>query len=205
VIAAPFAAAAAGFAIGSVPFGWLLVRGAAGGDVRRSGSGNVGATNVLRVAGPGLALATLLLDAGKGAAAVGLACAIGPQDVFSAPAGGLAAMVGHVLMPWLGGRGGKGAATGAGAFAVLAPGPLAISLAVFGIVVALARRVSPGSLAAALALPAAAALLGSGSITVAAGCCSAAILFWSHRENLRRLVAGREPRIGRRDGREEKP
>ncbi len=205
MIAAPVLAAVAGFAIGSVPFGWLLVRGAAGGDVRRSGSGSVGATNVLRVVGPGLALATLLLDAGKGAAAVGLACAIGSQDAFSAPAGGLAAMAGHVLMPWLGGRGGKGAATGAGAFAVLAPGPFAVSLAMFGVVVALTRRVSLGSLAAALTLPAGAALLGSGSVTVAAGGCSAAILFWSHRENLRRLVAGREPRIGRHDGHEEKP
>jgi glycerol-3-phosphate acyltransferase PlsY len=203
VSAGPFLTAAAGFALGSIPVGWLLARGAGRGDVRRAGSGNIGATNVLRVAGPGLAACTLLLDAAKGAAAVGLARAVGTGDGISAQAGCLGAIAGHLFTPWLGFRGGKGAATGAGALAVLAPLPLAASLAVFGAVLALTRRVSAGSLAAAAAFPAFAAAFGARRSTVATGICVALLLFWSHRDNLTRLLSGCEPRIGQGGKREE--
>jgi acyl phosphate:glycerol-3-phosphate acyltransferase len=193
---APLLSAAAGFALGSVPFGWLLALRGGRGDLRQSGSGNIGATNVLRVAGPGLAAWTLLLDGAKGAAAVVLAGAIGPGDGMAGPAACVGAVAGHVFTPWLAFRGGKGAATGAGALAVLAPLPLAASVAVFGSVVAATRRVSAGSLAAAAAFPAWAAALGSGSATIAAGLAVVALLLFGHRDNLARLLAGREPKIG---------
>jgi acyl phosphate:glycerol-3-phosphate acyltransferase len=196
VSAAPLLSAAAGFVLGSVPFGWLLALQGGRGDVRKAGSGSIGATNVLRVAGPGLAAWTLLLDGAKGAAAVTLAGAIGPGNGMAGPAACLGAVAGHVFTPWLAFRGGKGAATGAGALAVLAPLPLAASLAVFGAVVAATRRVSAGTLAAAAAFPAWAAALGSGSFTVAAGLVVAALLLFSHRENLARFLKGREPKIG---------
>ncbi|MBZ5640364.1 MAG: glycerol-3-phosphate acyltransferase [Acidobacteriia bacterium] len=187
--------AAAGFALGSLPFGWLLTLRGASRDVREAGSGNIGATNVLRVAGPGLAAWTLVLDAGKGAAAAVLAGAIGAGDGVSGQAGCLGAVVGHMFTPWLGFRGGKGTATGAGALAVLAPLPLAAALGVFGVTAGLTRRVSAGSLAAAVTFPGWAALLGASSATVAAGAAVAGLLLWSHRANLARLLSGREPRI----------
>jgi acyl phosphate:glycerol-3-phosphate acyltransferase len=201
VIAAVLLAAALGFGLGSVPFGWLLAAAAGHGDVRREGSGNIGATNVFRVAGPGLAALTLLLDAAKGAAAVALARAIGPAGGLVAPAACVGAIAGSVFTPWLGFRGGKGAATGAGALAVLAPLPLLASLAVFGAVAGIARRVSAGSLAAAISFPGWAALFRSPSATVAAGAAVALLLAWSHRENIARLAAGNEPKLGiRRSG-----
>ncbi len=203
--AAPLLSAAAGFALGSIPFGWLLALRIARRDVRRAGSGNIGATNVLRVAGPGPAAVTLLLDAAKGAAAVVLAGAIGSGDGISGQAGCLGAIAGHVFTPWLGFRGGKGAATGAGALAVLAPIPLAASLAVFGAVVGVTRRVSAGSLAAAAAFPAWAAVLGAGLATVATGVAVAVLLLFSHRANLARFLSRREPKIGLGGSRGERP
>jgi acyl phosphate:glycerol-3-phosphate acyltransferase len=205
VSATPIVSAAAGFLMGSIPFGWLLALGVGRGDVRKAGSGNIGATNVLRVAGPAVAAWTLLLDAAKGAAAVALASAIGHGSGISCQAACLGAVAGHVFSPWLAFRGGKGAATGAGALAVLAPLPLAASLAVFGGVVAITRRVSAGSLAAAAAFPAWAAALGSSLATVATGLAVALLLLFGHRENIARLLAGTEPKIGWHGPRERRP
>jgi glycerol-3-phosphate acyltransferase PlsY len=197
VSASPFLAGAAGFALGAIPFGWLLALLLGRGDLRLKGSGNIGATNVFRVAGPGIALLTLALDAAKGAAAVALARAIGGADGLSAEAGGLGAVAGHVFTPWLGFRGGKGAATTAGALAVLAPLPLLVSLAVFAAVAGLTRWVSAGSLAAAGAFPAFALAFSAPPSVVASGVAVAAMLLFSHRRNVARLLTGREPRLRR--------
>ncbi len=197
---APLLSAALGFALGSLPFGWLLASAAGRGDVRRGGSGNIGATNLVRVAGPGLGALTLALDVGKGAASVALARAIEPAGGLAATAACLSAVAGSVFTPWLGFRGGKGAATGAGALAVLAPLPLLASVALFGLVAALARRVSVGSLAAAVSFPAWAALLRSPLPTILAGAGVAALVAWGHRDNVARLLSGGEPRTGFRGG-----
>ena len=201
--AAPLLAGAAGFALGTIPFGWLLALRVGRGDVRRKGSGNIGATNVFRVAGPGLAILTLVLDAAKGGFAVVLARAIGGADVLSAAAGGLGAIAGHLFTPWLGFRGGKGAATAAGALAVLAPLPLAAALGVFGVVAGLTRRVSAGSLSAAAAFPVCAAMLAAQRSVVVTGVVVALTLIVSHRDNLVRLASGREPKFGREGARED--
>lgn len=193
--AALAAAALAAFLLGSVPFGLLLGFATGKGDLRRVGSGNIGATNALRAGGPWLGAATLLLDAGKGWAGVWLGHAIaGPQGAL---AGGLAAFLGHLFSPWLGFRGGKGVATMLGASAGLLPAAGLAFAAAWLAAVALTRQSSAGGLAAAVAAPVAAAALGPWP--VAAGLALMALLVvWKHRANIARLRAGTEPRIGAR-------
>jgi len=188
------AALAGGFGLGSVPFGLILARLAGAGDIRAIGSGNIGATNVLRTGRRGLAAATLLLDAGKGALAVLLARTLGGEAAALAAAAG--AVLGHVFPPWLGFRGGKGVATLWGAALGLAP-PAGLGFALAWLLAAGITRISSvggmaaGPAAAATALgtgrPEAAALLGA----------LALLLLYTHRANIRRLRAGTEPRIGR--------
>jgi glycerol-3-phosphate acyltransferase PlsY len=190
------AAAAIGFAAGSVPFAWLVHRAATGRDLRLEGSGNPGATNVERSAGRTWGIAALGLDAGKGAAGVLVArWLVGVGAGLPAAAG---AVVGHVFSPWLAGKGGKGVAAAAGAFAVVAPAATALACAVFAIVVARTRYVAAGSAAAAVALPAAVLLIGPGRREAAVAAAVAALIAWRHRENFARMRAGTEPRVGSR-------
>lgn len=192
--------ALAGFAIGilagSVPFAWVLHRALTGGDLRDEGSGNPGAMNLSRTTGMGWGLAGLVLDAGKGAAAVFVASRLA-GDPAAVPAA-VGAVLGHMFSPWLSGRGGKGVATAAGAYAVLAPVAAAVAVAVFALVVATTRLVAAGSVAAATVLPVAAFVAGPGGSGALSALLVAALIAWRHRENFARMRAGTEPRLGSR-------
>ena len=192
-------AAIAAFLIGSIPFSYILARLVGGVDIRRVGSGNVGATNVARALGIGTGLAALGLDAAKGIAAVLLVRALpGIADPGSpGPAlAGLAAILGHNFTPFLRFRGGKGVATGAGVFGVLAPWALLAAVAVFLVVVLLGRMVSLGSVLAAAALPLLVHLLGGERGTVLAAGAVALLVIVRHRANLLRIARGTENRLG---------
>jgi len=187
--------AALGYLLGSVPFGVLVTRALGLGDVRAIGSGNIGATNVLRTGSKGAALATLLLDGGKGALAVLLARAVAPED--AAQLAGLAAFLGHCFPVWLGFRGGKGVATFLGLLLAVAwPVGLA-ACATWAASAALLRISSLSALVAAVLSPLWAVLLGRGDV-VALAVALAALILLRHRANIARLLAGTEPRIGRR-------
>ena len=155
------------YLLGSIPFSFLVARAFGVKDVRRSGSGNVGATNVMRAAGKTAGILAFLADAGKGALAAGLAQRSVPGDAIPAAASALA-VLGHVHPVWLGFRGGKGVATGVGAFAPLVPLGAAFSLVVFALALALTRYVSVASLCGTLGLVAAAAVLSTPPVTIAA-------------------------------------
>ncbi|HEX8353666.1 MAG TPA: glycerol-3-phosphate 1-O-acyltransferase PlsY, partial [Pyrinomonadaceae bacterium] len=156
------AVVALAYMLGSIPFGYLLVRLRGGGDVRETGSGGTGATNVTRRAGKGVGVLTLLLDASKGAAAVLAArAALGTGAEWWVCAAAAAAVLGHVFPVWLRFRGGKGVATGLGVFVVLAPLATLCALVAFVAVVRLWRYVSLGSMAAACVLPLAVWSLGA--------------------------------------------
>jgi glycerol-3-phosphate acyltransferase PlsY len=181
-----------GYAFGSIPFGLLLTRWAGAGDIRQIGSGNIGATNVLRTGRKGLALATLLLDLAKGGlpTALGLA-AFGP--VMGAVAGA-GAILGHCFPVWLGFRGGKGVATAAGVVLGLTPLLFPIILLAFIVVVWATRWVSLSSITAAVLAPVAALLAGN---RPAAGLylLVAALVVLKHRDNIGRLLRGQENRL----------
>jgi glycerol-3-phosphate acyltransferase PlsY len=189
-------AVALGYLLGSIPFALLLTR-LRGIDLRAAGSRNVGAANVLRTAGVAPAVTVMLLDAAKGAMAVLVARRMTGDPVVVMIAG-LAAIVGHVYPAWLRFRGGKGVAAAAGVFAMLAPYATAIAALVFVGTIFVTRFISAGSIAAAMAL-AVAAVAGAVPAPVAIGAVLAAILVvHRHRDNLSRLVAGTERRIGLR-------
>lgn len=182
----------AGYLLGSVPFGLLLTRMFGAGDLRQIGSGNIGATNVLRTGRKGLAIATLLLDLLKGAAAVWLAYSVSPTD---APLAGAAAVLGHLYPVWLQFKGGKGVATLMGVVVALS-WPMGLVYAVVWLGALLALRISSlGGMLAALSVPVAAWLLGRPDV-LPLGALLAALVLWRHRQNIQRLIAGTEPRIG---------
>ncbi len=182
-----------GYLLGAIPFGLILTRAAGLGDIRAIGSGNIGATNVLRTGNKALAAATLLLDGAKGAAAViaGLCLADGNGVV----AGGLAAVIGHLFPVWLRFKGGKGVATGFGV--MIAANPIAglAAGAVWLLVARLTRISSAGALAAYAAAPVLAFALARPDVGLLA-LCVAVLVFMRHEDNIRRLLAGTEPRIG---------
>lgn len=184
----------AGFLLGSVPFGLLLARAMGKGDLRAAGSGNIGATNALRVGGPWLGAGTLLLDAGKGAAAVAIGAQLGPA---AALAGGAGAFLGHLFSPWLRFRGGKGVATLIGVAAAAVPLAGLANVAAWALT-ALATRYSSLARMAGAVAAAAAALAFGGWQAGALFAGMAALLIQRHRANIARLRAGTEPRIGRR-------
>jgi glycerol-3-phosphate acyltransferase PlsY len=193
---------AGGYLLGSIPFGLLLARRVAGIDVRETGSGNIGATNVARSAGRGLGLLTLALDAGKGAVAVLAAAALTgePRDGAWPAAAGLAAFLGHVFPPWLRFRGGKGVATGFGIFLVLSPLAALAATAAFGAAFAASGMASVGSLVAALACAGAAAWADGPSTPVArVGLVVLVVVVLRHRDNVGRILRGEE-RSFRRSG-----
>ena len=181
-----------GYLLGSIPFGVLLTRAAGAGDLRTIGSGNIGATNVLRTGRKGLAALTLLLDGGKGAVAVLIAAAVAPG---LAPFAAVGAFFGHLYPVWLGFRGGKGVATLLGiALALLWPAGLGFAVVWLG-AAAITRYSSVGGMAGAFAPPVVAALMGQPTLAlVFLGL--ALVVVWKHRANLQRLIAGTEPRIG---------
>jgi acyl phosphate:glycerol-3-phosphate acyltransferase len=187
-------AAATAYLLGSIPFAFLLAR-RRGIDLRRTGSGNVGASNVLRTSGVSLAVLAMALDGLKGALAVLIAERVSGVPVAPVAAG-LASVLGHVYPVWLRFRGGKGVATAAGAFTLLAPAALAAASVVFAIAVVTTRAISVGSVSAAVTLPIATALTDSPRLVVAGAVLAAAIIVYRHRDNLARLAAGTERRMG---------
>ena len=188
--------AVAGYLLGSIPFGYLLVRAFRGADVRTTGSGNIGATNVARTS-PILGLLTLVLDVLKGIAAVGLALTMFPGNRTVAFVAASAAISGHVFPVWLRFRGGKGVATGLGSFVLLTPKAILLTLVVFVLMVATFRYVSLASVTAAASLPVFALLLreGSGSVQIVLVSLSSALIILKHRQNIRRLMGGTEPKF----------
>jgi glycerol-3-phosphate acyltransferase PlsY len=188
---------AVGYVLGSVPTGLLVARWQKGVDIRRHGSGNIGMTNVLRAVGKGAAALTLAGDLAKGLLPVLLARAwLTSPWAISLVA--LAAVIGHMYPVFAGFHGGKGVATTLGASLPLLPGPLLIAFLVFATCVALRRQVSLGSLAAAAALPIAALAWGAPAAYVLYALAAATLIWYRHRENIQRLLAGTEPTIGQR-------
>jgi glycerol-3-phosphate acyltransferase PlsY len=183
-----------GYAIGSVPFAYLLAR-RAGIDVRVAGSGNVGAANVLRTSGMPLGVTVMALDITKGAATV-LAAYAAAASVHAMAAAGAAAVVGHIYPIWLRFHGGKGVAVAAGAFAIMAPPATIAATAVFAATVGLTRVISLGSVAATLTLPPAAWLAGAPASVLIAASGIAILILFRHRANVRRIVRGTERRVG---------
>ena len=189
-------ALATGYLLGSIPFGLLLTRVSGRGDLRDIGSGNIGATNVLRTGSKGLAVLTLLLDAAKGAAAVIIAQRLWPDGVLFAAAG---AMIGHLYPVWLRFKGGKGVATLLGVIAPLLPvAALIYALVWVGLLLVL-RISSVAGMAAAASAPLTAAVAGVTDLfPIFLG--FAIIVMWKHRPNIQRLAQGTEPKIGRSEG-----
>ncbi len=182
-----------GYLLGSVPFGLVLTR-AAGIDLRAIGSGNIGATNVLRTGRRDLALATLLLDSLKaGLAALGFTLLLSPDHGFTA---GAAAFFGHCYPVWLRFRGGKGVATYAGLLAFATVKGLVIGAPIWIAVFAITRISSLAALLAALSVPLGAFLLGERPFVVVGLAMLSALVFYTHRSNIARLIAGTEPRFG---------
>ena len=199
------------YLLGSIPFGYLLVRIFRGEDVRQTGSGNIGATNVARTGSKGLAVATLLLDALKGYVAVAHVFFFarhhadhfvnsGPTLVYILAAlAGLCAIIGHMYPVWLRFKGGKGVATAVGAFLGIAPTAILVVLALFVAIVAVTRYVSLGSIVAAAVFPFAAWWLNPSTRSLAVlGLLSVSslLIIIRHKDNIRRLLAGNENRFG---------
>ena len=184
-----------GYLLGSIPFGLILTRVAGLGDIRRIGSGNIGATNVLRTGNKGLAAATLLLDGGKGVAAVLIAVWFGGHDAAFWAGGG--AVLGHAFPVWLGFKGGKAVATAYGVL-IAAAWPVGLCAgAVWLILAAVTRLSSLAALASFAAAPILAAVLADATI-VKLALVIAVLVFARHHTNIRRLIAGTEPRIGQK-------
>lgn len=185
-----------GYVLGSVPFAFLVTRGR-GIDLRLIGSGNVGAANVLRTTGVRSAVMVMLLDSLKGSVAV-LAAQAMTTGAAAPVAAGIASILGHIYPVWLRFHGGKGVATAAGVFGVLAPIALAIASGVFVLMICVTRFISAGSVAAALTLAIAAVATGASVAVVTGAIGAAVIVLYRHRANLVRLAAGTEQRVGLR-------
>jgi glycerol-3-phosphate acyltransferase PlsY len=186
---------AAGYLIGSISFAVLLVKVKTGQDIRSEGSGNAGATNVMRAHGKWLGILVAVFDIAKGAAAV-LLVEYFSSDPRAAAAAGLAAILGHVFPIFYGFRGGKGVATAVGAFAVLTPWATLVCVAVFLVTVAVSRYVSLGSILAIALLPLFAGIFHAPFPTIAATAVAAVVVVLKHLENLKRLVRGEERKLG---------
>jgi acyl phosphate:glycerol-3-phosphate acyltransferase len=191
------------YLLGSIPFGYLLVRIFRGEDVRQSGSGNIGATNVARKS-PALGVATLLLDALKGSAAVIIAASLAHQSSCPTPCQAVAlaalfAIIGHLFPVWLRFRGGKGVATALGSFALIAPRPVLLTAAIFLVVVLVYRYVSLGSIVAVALFPVIVWLkhnYGHSWLALTFMSLASVLIIAKHHQNIRRLLAGTENKIG---------
>lgn len=183
------------YLLGSIPFGYILVRVVRGEDVRLSGSGNIGATNVAR-SSPLLGVTTLILDALKGLAAVMLTRLVFPGATELFVSAAAFAILGHVFSVWLKFRGGKGVATGLGAFVLLVPKGILVMIGVFVLVTLTSRRVSLGSIVAVALLPILAWSLDryrDMPLALTMMACISLLIIAKHHQNIRRLVAGTEP------------
>src|SRR5579885_330832 len=195
--------AAVAYLLGSIPFGLILVRVVRGEDVRQSGSGNIGATNVARTGGAKLGVATLVLDALKGYAGVAFANAVSHRETsmdvgLAAALAALCAILGHVFPVWLKFRGGKGVATAVGAFIGLAPRAVLVVLAIFLIIVAISRYVSLGSVVASAVFPILVYFLYRGTSTIAdllVMFAASLLIIFKHKANIGRLLKGTENRL----------
>lgn len=185
------------YLIGSIPVGFLVARAAGGFDIRGKGSGNIGATNVLRTLGPVPAVLTLLGDVAKGYLAVRAAEVLGPESVWGA-VGALLAIVGNCWPVFLRFKGGKGVATGLGAFLALTPRAILLAAGVWIVFAAAFRYVSLASILGCVGLALGAWLFGYAPIYAAAAVCAAGLIVWRHHENLKRLLSGTERRLGER-------
>jgi len=191
---------AAAYLLGSIPFGLLLTRLFGGGDVRKSGSGNIGATNVARVAGTLPGILTLLFDVAKGAAAVWLAGRVSNESATWMMIAALATLLGHCFPIWLKFRGGKGVATAAGAFLALCPAALLGSVILFLLVVFFWRYISLASISAAASMPLLIYILWAPHhapppIVTFGALAAAGIIIYKHDGNIQRLVQGEEPKF----------
>jgi glycerol-3-phosphate acyltransferase PlsY len=186
------------YLIGSIPFGYLIVRWQKGIDVRSTGSGGTGATNVMRNLGIAGFIATFILDVGKGILAVMLAGRLTAGDPKWIAASSVAAILGHCFPVWLKFRGGKGVATGVGVFVALAPFQVALVLVIFAVIVAIWRYVSLGSIIATAALPVLIQLMKHPPLPIVLGATGAALIIIAmHHANISRLVRGTENKVGR--------
>jgi glycerol-3-phosphate acyltransferase PlsY len=185
-----------GYFLGSIPFGYLLVRAFRGTDVRATGSGNIGATNVARTS-PVLGISTLLLDLFKGLAAVWITATVFSGSGTVAFAAGLAAICGHMFPVWLRFRGGKGVATGLGSFLLLTPKAILVALGIFIATVLVFRYISLASITAAALLPLMAFAFAEARspAQIALISCACLLIIAKHHQNIRRLLAGKEPKF----------
>ncbi len=192
-----------GYLLGSIPFGFLIARARQGRDIRSAGSGNIGAANVGRVVGFGAGVLTLLLDAAKGYLAVWVAARLTSESATWMVLAALAAIAGHVFPVWLGFRGGRGVATGAGVFLLICWPAVLAALVIWLLVVLFWRHVSLGSIVAAASLPLLVYLLyaprHAPPLVVSLGTTLAALtIIAKHRPNIQRLIAGTETRFSLR-------
>ena len=185
-------AAAIAYVLGAIPFGYLLVKWTTGADVRTGGSGNIGATNVLRTTGRMAGIATLLLDIGKGYLAVWIAGRLADHAVLAMCVAALAVMAGHAYPVFLRFKGGKAVASFVGAFLCLTPLALGAVLVVFVVVVAWTRYISMGSMVSAATFPLAVWLMQKDVTMLAAGAIAGAFIIYKHSSNIQRLHAGTE-------------
>lgn len=186
----------AAYLLGSIPFALILAR-RWGSDLRSVGSGNLGATNVMRASGVRAGVLVAILDMSKGAASVWLAARVSDAAPLPAAAG-LAAIIGHIYPVWLRFHGGKGVATACGVFSILTPLAVPPAMAIFAAVVWLTKYISLGSVLASVALPPIAYALGSPAPAVIAAAAASAFIVFRHRSNLVRLFTGTERRVGTR-------
>jgi len=187
------------YLLGSIPFGYLIVRWQRGVDVRATGSGSIGATNVMRNLGILGFVATFILDAGKGLLAVLLASSLTVGNPTWVAAAACAAVLGHCYPVWLKFHGGKGVATGVGVFIAIAPLQVVLVLVIFAVTVAIWRYVSLGSIVATAAFPVLVYLMKRPPIQVVLGAAGAAVIIVArHRANIARLIKGTESKVGQK-------
>lgn len=192
----------AAYFLGSIPFGYLIVQARAGADIRETGSGGTGATNVSRRVGKGAGVLTLILDALKGVAAIYIGTSILGESSWAIAGAAILVIIGHMYPIWLGFRGGKGVATGVGVFLVLAPFAVMFAGVIFLAVVVLTRYVSLGSITAAATIPLFVWLqhglispVGNLWPTMCAAVIGAALMIFAHRGNVQRLMQGTESKF----------
>jgi glycerol-3-phosphate acyltransferase PlsY len=183
------------YLLGAIPFGYLLVRWKTGSDIRASGSGNIGATNVLRTTGRIAGFTTLLLDIAKGFLAVWIADRLTGHDMLWMSVAALAVMAGHAYPVFLGFKGGKAVASFIGAFLCLTPGALAVETIIFVVIVAKTRHISLGSIVGAATFPLAVWLLMLDPVPTLAAAIGGAFIIYRHSNNIERLRAGTENRL----------
>jgi glycerol-3-phosphate acyltransferase PlsY len=189
------------YLLGSIPFGYLIVRWQRGVDVRSTGSGSTGATNVMRNLGIAGFAATFILDVGKGVIAVLLARRLSGDDPRWIAASAVAAVLGHCFPVWLKFRGGKGVATGVGVFLALAPLQVALVLVIFAVVLAIWRYVSLGSIVATAAFPVLVFFMKHPPLPIVLGAAGGALtIIAMHHTNIHRLMSGTESKVGKKRG-----